>query len=219
MSLNAYNQLAKNAANYVPLSPLTFLERSAFIYPERISVIHGDLQYTWKQTYERCRRLASALTQQGVSRGDTVATMLPNTPAMYEAHFGVPMTGAVLNTLNTRLDAEAIAFMLRHGQAKVLLTDREFATVVGQSLALLAPEERPYVIDVHDEQFGEGQDHGEIEYEAFLAKGDPEFQWGMPEDEWEAIALNYLVETPESWQITEHGKLFLNSLLELFLAE
>jgi len=119
--------LDKNPANYTALSPLTFVERTAYIYPQRVSLIHGDLQHTWQETYERCRRLASALRKRGVGVGDTVAVMLANIPAMYEAHFGVPMAGAVLNTLNTRLDAEAIAFMLQHGEARVLLADREFS--------------------------------------------------------------------------------------------
>ena len=122
--------LDKNPANFVSLSPLSFIARSAYIYPEKVAVIYNEHRFTWAQTYERCRRLASALTQRGVGVGDTVAAMLPNVPAMYEAHFGVPMTGAVLNTLNTRLDAEAIAFMLQHGEAKVLLTDREFSGVI-----------------------------------------------------------------------------------------
>ena len=124
MSKTAYEQgLDKNPANYVPLSPLSFIERTAMVYPTRTSVVHGTHSYTWSETYARCRRLASALVAHGIGKGDTVAVMLPNVPSMFEAHFGVPMTGAVLNTLNTRLDAEAIAFMLKHGEAKVLITD------------------------------------------------------------------------------------------------
>src|SRR5687768_9012293 len=121
--------LDRNRANYAPLTPLSFMERSAYVYPNRVAVVHGGQRYTWKQTYERSRRLASALARRGIGTGDTVAVMLPNIPAMYEAHFGVPMCGAVLNTLNTRLDAEAIGFMLKHGEAKVLITDREFSGV------------------------------------------------------------------------------------------
>ena len=133
--LNPYEiGLDKNPANYVPLSPLSFIERTAMVYPTRTSVVHGTLAYTWSQTYERCRRLASALVAHGVKKGDTVACMLPNVPSMFEAHFGVPMTGAVLNTLNTRLDPEAIAFMLAHGEAKVLITDLEFSKVVKAAL-------------------------------------------------------------------------------------
>ena len=150
MQGNCYDiGLDKNAANYTPLSPLSFLERSAQVYPNRVSVIHGDIRRTWAQTYERCRRQASAHVNQGLGAGDTVATKLPNIPAMYEAHFGVPMAGAVLNTLNTRLDPEAIAFMLRHGEAKVLLTDREYSATIEKALALLDGP-RPLVIDVDD---------------------------------------------------------------------
>ena len=189
--INPYNfGFDKNDANYVPLSPLTFLERSAFVYPERIAIIHGEQHYTWKQTYERCRRLASALMRRGVAPGDTVATMLPNVPAMYEAHFGVPMTGAVLNTLNTRMDAEAIAFMLQHGEAKVLLTDREFSSVIEKALKMMGPNHL-FVIDVDDVSYQGGKLLGEIEYEALLEEGDRDFAWSLPADEWNAIALNY----------------------------
>ena len=129
--------LDRNQANYTPLTPLTFLERAAYVYPDRPSVIHGAQRFTWRETYARCRRLASALARRGIGKNDTVALMAPNIPAMYEAHFGVPMCGAVLNTLNTRLDAETIAFMLRHGGARVLITDREFSATIEQALALL----------------------------------------------------------------------------------
>ena len=182
--------LDKNPANFVSLSPLSFIARSAYIYPEKVAVIYNEHRFTWAQTYERCRRLASALTQRGVGVGDTVAAMLPNVPAMYEAHFGVPMTGAVLNTLNTRLDAEAIAFMLQHGEAKVLLTDREFSGVIEQALAML-PGARPLVIEVDDPSYAGGKTLGDIEYETFIVGGDPEYDWHLPADEWDAIALNY----------------------------
>ncbi len=182
--------LDKNAANYVPLTPLTFLERSAAVYPQRTALIHGRRRYTWAQTYARCRRLASALAQRGIGKGDTVAVMLANTPEMYECHFGVPMTGAVLNTLNTRLDAEAIAFMLGHGEAKLLITDREFSATIAKALAQ-AGRELP-VIDVDDPEYaGPGELVGTIEYEAFLALGDPAYGWQGPADEWDAISLNY----------------------------
>ena len=191
MSNSPYEQgLGKNAANYVPLSPLSYLARSAYVYPQRTSVVHGDRSFTWAQTYERCRRLASALVQKGVGRGDTVAVMLPNVPSMYEAHFGVPMTGAVLNTLNTRLDAEAIAFMLAHGEAKVLITDPEFATTIRRALELLEGP-KPLVIDSLDAEYPSTDRCGEIEYEDFIAGGDPEYAWKLPQDEWDAIALNY----------------------------
>ena len=156
MSQNAYQQgLDKNAANYVPLSPLSFIERTAMVYPTRTSVVHGTHSYTWSETYARCRRLASALVAHGIGKGDTVAVMLPNTNAMFECHFGVPMIGAVLNTLNTRLDAEAIAFMLAHGEAKVLITDLEFSKVVKAALELLDGP-KPLVIDSLDPDLNVG---------------------------------------------------------------
>ncbi|MFA7607901.1 MAG: acyl-CoA synthetase [Rhodocyclaceae bacterium] len=191
MSSNPYEiGLDKNAANHVPLSPLSFIERSAYVYPNRTAVIHGARSYTWAESYQRSRRLASALVQAGVRRGDTVAVMLPNVPAMFEAHFGVPMTGAVLNTLNTRLDPEAIAFMLTHGEAKVLITDPEFAKTISAALDLLEGP-RPLVVDALDEEFP-GQDRvGTVDYEDFIAGGDPEFAWTLPPDEWDAITLNY----------------------------
>jgi fatty-acyl-CoA synthase len=181
--------LDKNRANYAPLTPLTFLERAAYVYPNRPSVVHGAERYTWKETYRRCRRLASALSRRGIGKDDTVAVMAPNTPPMYEAHFGVPMCGAVLNTLNTRLDAETLAFMLRHGGARVLITDREYSQAIEKALALL--ENKPLVIDIDDPVCQEGKLLGETTYEAFLAEGDPAFEWQSPPDEWDAIALNY----------------------------
>jgi fatty-acyl-CoA synthase len=181
--------LDKNPANYTPLTPLSLLARTAYVYPGRIAVIHGDVRFTWAEVYARCRRLASALKTRGVGIGDTVAAMLPNVPEMYEAHFGVPMAGAVLNTLNTRLDAEAIAFMLEHGGAKVILTDREFSATIEQALKRL--KKKPLVIDVDDPQFEGGRLLGEATYEQFIARGDPEFEWFLPADEWDAISLNY----------------------------
>jgi fatty-acyl-CoA synthase len=182
-------QLEKTAANYAPLTPLSFLERAAYVYPNQKSVIHGAQVHTWKETYARCRRLAAALSKRGIGVGDTVAAMLPNIPAMYEAHFGVPMCGAVLNTLNTRLDAEAIAFMLEHGEAKLLLTDREFSATIEAALKRL--KRKPAVIDVEDPEYSGGKRLGEMTYEELLKDGDPEFAWRWPEDEWEAISLNY----------------------------
>jgi fatty-acyl-CoA synthase len=181
--------LEKNQANFAPLTPLTFIERAAYVYPDKPSVVHGPERYTWSETYARCRRLASALERRGIGKNDTVAVMLPNTPPMYEAHFGVPMCGAVLNTLNTRLDPETIAFMLKHGGARVLITDREFSAVVGPALAML--DEKPLVIDVDDPQWPHGDLVGSTTYEAFLAEGDPAYAWQNPADEWDAIALNY----------------------------
>ena len=181
--------LDKNQANFSALTPLTFIERAAYVYPDKPSVVHGAERYTWKQTYARCRRLASALARRGIGKNDTVAVMLPNTPPRYEAHFGVPMCGAVLNTLNTRLDAETIAFMLKHGGARVLITDREFSAVVGPALAML--EHKPIVIDVDDPTWPDGDLVGETTYEKFLAGGDPDYAWQNPDDEWDAISLNY----------------------------
>lgn len=184
--------LPRNAANFTPLSPLSFLERAAEVYPQRTAVVHGPLRRTWAQTYERCRRLASALQGAGLGRGDTVAVMLPNTPPMVEAHFGIPMAGAVLNALNTRLDPEAIAFMLDHGEAKAVLVDPEFAGVMQKALALRKQAGRLLVIDVEDALFtGAASRIGSTTYEAFLQRGDPAFAWELPADEWDAIALNY----------------------------
>jgi fatty-acyl-CoA synthase len=182
--------LDRNPANHAPLTPLSFVAWSAFTYPERLAVVHGERRHTWSQTYARCRRLASALARRGVGRGDTVALMAANTPEMYEAHFGVPMTGAVLNTLNTRLDAEAIAFMLGHGEAKVLITDVEFAPTIAAALEKV--ERRPLVIDIDDPVYdGPRRRLGETDYETFIAGGDPGYAWQPPADEWQAIALNY----------------------------
>jgi len=181
--------LGRNPANYTPLTPVSFLAKAAYTYPARTAVIHGSLRRDWRETYARCRRLASALARAGVGRGDTVAAMLPNVPAMVELHFGPAMIGAVLNTLNTRLDAEAIAFMLDHGEAKVLFTDREFSGVVRKALALARA--RPLVVDVDDPLCTEGEALGSAEYEDFIARGDPEFAWSPPPDEWDAISLNY----------------------------
>jgi fatty-acyl-CoA synthase len=181
--------LDRNAANYAPLTPLSFLARTAAVWPRRLAVVHGARRYAWAEVDERARRLASALARAGVGRGDTVAAMLANTPEMIEMHFGVPMTGAVLNALNTRLDADAIAFMLDHGGAKVLVTDTEFAPTIRAALARLA--HRPRVIDVDDALGPGGERLGGDEYEACLAGGDPAFAWQPPDDEWRAIALNY----------------------------
>ncbi|MGZ5034270.1 MAG: acyl-CoA synthetase [Usitatibacter sp.] len=181
--------LERNPANYTPLTPVSFLAKAAYVYPDRTAVIHGEVRRTWKETYARCRKLASALARRGVTRGDTVAAMLPNVPAMMELHFAPAMFGAVLNTLNTRLDAEAIGFMLDHGEAKVLFTDREFAPVVSKALRLA--KAKPLVIDVDDALFEGGEALGSMEYEAFLGQGDESFEWTMPPDEWDAIALNY----------------------------
>ena len=182
--------LDKNPANHQPLTPLSFLERAAGVHPDRIAVIHGPLRRNYRDLYSRARRLASALAQRGIGRGDTVSVMLPNTPAMLECHYGVPMAGAVLNTLNTRLDAKVIAFSLEHSEAKVLITDREFSATIKAALELSA--NKPLVIDYDDPEFtGSGERLGSMEYEEFLSQGDPDFAWIPPHDEWDAITLNY----------------------------
>jgi fatty-acyl-CoA synthase len=182
--------LDRNPANFQPLTPLAFLQRCAEVFPDHTAVIHGAGKTPYREVYARARRLASALVKRGISRGDTVAVMLANTPAMLEAHYGVPMAGAVLNTLNTRLDAAIIAFTLDHGEAKVLITDREFSRTIKEALALA--KAKPLVIDYDDPEFtGPGERLGSIEYEEFLADGDPDFTWQMPPDEWDAISLNY----------------------------
>ena len=182
--------LDRNAANFQPLTPLGFLERSAAVFPDRLAVVHGAVRRNYRDLYARTRRLASALQAHGVGKNDTVTVMLANTPAMLECHFGVPMAGAVLNTLNTRLDAAIIAFTLDHAETKVLITDREFSGVMKQALALA--KTRPLVIDYDDPEYkGAGERLGAIEYEELVAGGDPHFSWIMPRDEWDAIALNY----------------------------
>ncbi len=188
--------LPKTAANFAPFSPLGFLERSASVYPDRLAIVHGlgptALRQTWRQTYTRCRRLASALQKAGLGKNDTVAVMLPNTPPMVEAHFGVPMAGAVLNALNTRLDPEALAFMLDHGEAKAAIVDPEFAAVFSKALALRQSKTPLLLIDVEDDLFGPAPlKLGHLSYEDFLSSGDPDFDWQGPADEWDAIALNY----------------------------
>lgn len=200
------------AVNHVALTPLSFIERTAAVYGDYPAVIHGSIRRNWRETYQRSRRLASALAGRGIAQGDTVAVMLPNIPAMLEAHFGVPMIGAVLNALNVRLDAEAIAFMLEHGEAKVLITDREFHKVIAAALKLMAHP--PLVIDVDDPEYGEGAAVSELDYEAFLAEGDPEFAWTWPEDEWQAISLNYTSGTTGNPKgvVYHHRGAYLNSL-------
>ncbi len=207
--------LGKTPANYAPLSPLSFLPKAAAIYPDRIAIVHGEWRSTWAETYARCRRLASALTRHGVGAGHTVAVMAPNVPAMYEAHFGVPMTGAVLNTLNIRLDAEAIAFQLTHGEAKVVITDREHSGVMRRALSLL--ERHPLVIDIDDPLYEGGVLLGKQDYEAFVAKGDPDFAWSPPEDEFGPIALNYTSGTTGNPKgvVTHHRGAYLNAMSQI----
>src|SRR5688572_6991022 len=182
--------LDRNPANFQPLTPLTFLERAGSVFPAHTAIIHGKLKRNYAEFYTRSRQLASALDKHGIKRGDTVSVLLANTPAMLECHYGVPMTQGVLNTLNTRLDAAIIAFSLDHAEAKVVITDREYSKVMKEALALA--KVKPLVIDYDDPEYsGPGERLGSIEYEDFIAKGDPEFAWKMPDDEWEEITLNY----------------------------
>lgn len=182
--------LEKNSANYAQLSPLDFIKRSSYVYPDHLAVIHGDIKRTWKETFLRSKRLASALSKRGIKKGDTVSAMLPNVPAFVEAHFGVPMLGAVLNSLNIRLDADMIAFILQHAEAKVVLVDPEFAETVQR--AVLRMEKKPLIIDVADELFsGASARIGELEYEELLKEGDENFEYSTIADEWDSIALNY----------------------------
>ena len=188
---NIYEQhMDRNPANYAPLSPIPLLERAASVFPDRPSVVHGARRYTWSETWDRARRLGSALAQRGIGKGDTVAAMLPNIPEMFECHFGIPMTGGVFNALNTRLDAATIAFILNHGEAKILITDREYAPTVEGALEQIG---RPItVIDVDDPEYGGGGKLlGETTYEALIAGGDPGYEGREPDDEWDAISLNY----------------------------
>ncbi|MDH5748448.1 MAG: acyl-CoA synthetase [Rhodospirillales bacterium] len=208
--------LGKTAANYQPLTPIGFIERAAAVYPDRPSVIHGARRYTWAETYARSRRLASALLRAGIRPGETVAIMGANTPEMYEAHFGVPMTGAVLNTLNVRLDANAICFCLEHGEARVLITDTEFSETVKAALAAL--NRHITVIDIVDSEAQLAESAGErlsdTDYEGFLAGGDPAFDWSSPDDEWRAISLNYTSGTTGNPKgvVYHHRGAYLNAI-------
>ena len=204
--------LERNPANYTPLSPLTFIERAASVYPERTAVIYGDRRQTWAETYRRCRQFASALQQFGIGRDDTVALMLPNVPAMFEAHFAVGMAGAVINGLNTRLDADAIAFQLRHAAARIVFVDPEFAPTI--EAALKQFDDPPFVIDVVDPSYEGGKLIGQLEYEVFLAVGDAGFEWRLPDDEWRAIALGYTSGTTGDPKgvVTHHRGAYLNAV-------
>jgi len=182
--------LDRNPANFQPLTPLTFLERAAAVFSDHTAIIHGPLRRSYAEFYARARQLASSLARRGIKRGDTVSVLLANTPAMLECHYGVPMTAAVLNTINTRLDAATVAFQLDHAESKVLIADREFSKLAKEALALA--KGKPLVVDYDDPEFaGAGERPGGVDYEEFLAAGDADFAWKMPDDEWDAISLNY----------------------------
>ena len=211
---HSYNtHLDKNSANFTPLTPLSFLDKAAYVYPNRIAVVHGAQRTTWKDEYLRCRKLASALKKRGIGESDTVAAMLPNIPPMVDMHFGPAMIGAVLNALNTRLDPEAIAFMLEHGEAKVLFCDLEYSAVVEKALALL--NKKPLVIDVVDPMYaGQGKRLGEQDYDSFLDEGDAGFRFAYPSDEWNAIALNYTSGTTGNPKgvVSHHRGAYMNAV-------
>ena len=205
--------LDQSSANHQALSPLSFIERTAAVYPDRISMIHGYARRTWAETFARCRRLASALSKWGIGHADTVAVMGANTPELYECHFGVPAIGAVLNALNVRLDADTIAFILDHGEAKVLITDSEFSDTIKQALA--KTKARPIVVDIADALAETAGDRlGEMDYEALLEVGDGDFDWQLPADEWQAICLNYTSGTTGNPKgvVYHHRGAYLNAL-------
>lgn len=206
--------LDKNSANYVPLAPISFLNRAATVYPDHVAVIHGAKRYCYSELQARARRLASALEAKGVAPGDTVSIMSPNTPAMIEAHYAVPAIGAILNPLNIRLDAQTIAFILGHAETKVLLTDREFSPVVSQALAKLP--KKPLIIDI-DDLATSGERLGEVEYEALLASGDPAKPLELPADEWQAIILSYTSGTTGDPKgvVYHHRGVYLNALTNI----
>ncbi len=202
--------LGKTPANYQPLTPLVFLERSAAVYPDHTAIIHGGARISYETFYARARQLASALAARGIGVGDTVSVMLSNTPSMLEAHYGVPMTGAVLHSINTRLDAPNIAFMLDHAEAKVVICDTEFGEVMKEALSLASV--KPLLIDYEDTELGEpGTRLGDIDYDDFVSECDAEYAWAMPSDEWNAISLNYTSGT------TGNPKESCNHLFLLFL--
>ena len=212
--------LDKTPANFVALTPLSFLARTAAVYPDHVSTVYEGRTFTWSQTYARCRRFASFLVGRNIGHGDTVAAMLPNIPAMNELHFAVPMAGAVLNALNIRLDAASIAFQLDHGGAKIILVDPEFAGVISEALTLMK-EPRPLVIDVDDAAFTGGKRIGEFEYEDAVAQGDPGFEARWPQDEWDAIALSYTSGTTGNPKgvVTHHRGAYLNAVSNILAGQ
>ncbi len=212
--------LDKTPANFVALTPLSFLARTAAVYPDHISAVYESRVFTWAQTYARCRRFASFLAARNIGSGDTVAAMLPNIPAMNEVHFAVPMAGAVLNALNIRLDASSIAFQLEHGGAEIILVDPEFAGVIAEALTLMTGP-KPFVIDVDDAAFAGGKRIGELEYEDALSQGDENFTAQLPQDEWDAIALSYTSGTTGNPKgvVTHHRGAYLNAVSNILAAD
>ena len=208
--------LEKNEANYTSLSPLSFIKRTAATYPNHTAIVHGKIKRSWAETYTRTRQLASALSKNGIGLGDCVAVMAPNIPEMLESHFGIPMTGGIINAINNRLDATTIAFILDHGEAKVLLTDTEFSPVIKEALKLV--EKKPTVIDICDSEGPGGEKLGEIDLESFIATGDPNFEWSLPDDEWRAIALNYTSGTTGNPKgvVYHHRGAYLNAMGNVF---
>jgi fatty-acyl-CoA synthase len=211
--------LEMTAANHVALSPLSFLPRAAAVHPDKVALIHGEQRTTWAEAYRRCRRLASALSRRGIATGDTVAVIAPNTPPLWEAHFGVPAAGAVLNALNTRLDAKTIAFILEHGEAKVLIGDREYAPQIRKALAEI--DRDILLIEIDDPLAESGEGFGGLDYEAFLAEGDAGFAWQLPRDEWEAISLSYTSGTTGNPKgvVYHHRGAYLNALGNILVWE
>ena len=210
--------LERNPANYEPLTPLSFLERTAGVYPGRTAVIYGDRRYTWAQVNERCKRLASALRRRGVSRGDTVSIIASNTPELLEAHLGLSMTGAVLNSINVRLDVATVNYILKHGEAKVLVTDRQYSNTAKRALEGLRP--KPLVVDIDDRSITDGELIGELDYEGLLKEGDPDFKAPRLEDEWDAVTLNYTSGTTADPKgvVCSHRGVYLNALGNVMLA-
>ena len=208
--------LDKNPANYVPLSPLTFIERSAYVHPDHLAVVDGARRFTWAQSFARCKQLASALQKLGVGEGHTVSIMAHNCHQMFEAHFGIPALGAVIHAINTRLDAANIAFMLDHAESKVLIADKEFSPVIQEALAQMKGP-KPFVVDMDSPQATSGTRIGKLTYEELLATGTSDFPWQMPRDEWQAIALGYTSGTTGNPKgvVTHHRGAYLNAISNL----